>query len=137
MSAPNPHRMKTLLVLFSFCIATSVLAAPKEVPKGSELRASLFDLARKTVESEAGQPVKFAGSLKRLGDWAFFNGQIVNDEGNQIRVGPAGSADTAILWKIVDSEWQMITCVVGITDVAYLSWPDTFGAPTELLFPEE
>ncbi len=128
--------MKTLLVLLSVCIAMSAHAAPKEVPKGSELRAALFDLARHTVEHEAGQAVKFAGSMKRLGDWAFFNGQIVSDEGNQIRVGPAGSADTAILWKIVDSEWQMITCVVGITDVAYLSWPDTFGAPADLLFPE-
>jgi hypothetical protein len=128
--------MKTLLVLFSFCLATSAFAAPKEVPKGSDLRASLFDIARNTVENEAGQPVKFAGSMKRLGDWAFFNGQIVNAAGNQIRVGPDRSADTAILWKIVDSEWQMITCVVGMTDVSYASWPDTFGAPNALIFPE-
>lgn len=128
--------MKTLLVLLSFCIATSACAAPKEVPKGSELRALLFDLARNTVEHEAGQAVKFSGSMKRLGDWAFFNGQIVNAAGNQIRVGPNRSADTAILWKIVDSEWQMITCAVGMTDVAYASWPDIFGAPTDLVFPE-
>lgn len=128
--------MKTLLVLISFCIATSAFAAPKEVPKGSDLRAALFDLARNTVEHEAGQEVKFSGSMKRLGDWAFFNGQIVNAAGKNIQVGPDRSADTAILWKIVDSEWQMITCAVGMTDVAYASWPDTFGAPTDLVFPE-
>lgn len=128
--------MKTLLILMSFCCAASALAAPKEIPKGSDLRAELFDLARATVESEAGQPVKFAGSLKRLGDWAFFSGTIVNAAGNQIRIGPDRSADTAILWKIVDSEWQMITHAVGITDVAYASWPDQFGAPMALLFPE-
>ncbi len=128
--------MKILLVLLSACLATSALAAPKEVPKGSDLRASLFDIARTTVESEAGQPVKFAGSLMRLGDWAFFNGRIVNAAGNPIPVGSERSADTAILWKIVDSEWQMITCAVGITDVAYASWPDQFGAPSALLFPE-
>jgi hypothetical protein len=128
--------MKFLLVLSSLCIATLAFAAPKEVPKGSELRATLFELARSTVEREAGQTVKFTGSMKRLGDWAFFNGQIVNAAGNQIQVGPNRSADTAILWKIVDSEWQMITSIVGMTDVAYASWPDTFGAPTDLVFPE-
>jgi len=127
--------MKTLLVVLSLCFATSAFAAPKEVPKGAELRAALFDLARSNVEHEAGQPVKFAGSLQRLGDWAFFNGTIVNAQGNQIRVGPGESADTAILWKIVEGEWQMITHAVGITDVAYASWPDQYGAPTELIFP--
>ncbi len=128
--------MKTLLVVLSLCFATSAFAGPKEVPKGSELRASLFDLARSNVEQEAGQPVKFAGSLQRLGDWAFFYGTIVNDEGNQIRVGPGESADTAILWKVVDGEWQMITHAVGMTDVAYASWPEQYGAPSELILPE-
>lgn len=128
--------MKFLPLLLLFCFAASALAAPKEVAKDSDLRAALFDIARNTVENEAGQPVKFAGSMKRLGDWAFFNGTIVNAAGNQIRVGAGRSADTAILWKIVDSEWQMITCAVGITDVAYASWADQYGAPMELLFPE-
>ena len=86
--------MKFLLVLSSLCIATLAFAAPKEVPKGSELRATLFELARSTVEREAGQTVKFTGSMKRLGDWAFFNGQIVNAAGNKIQVGPNRSADT-------------------------------------------
>ncbi len=125
-----------LLLALTLGLSASALAAPKEIPKGSELRASLFDLSRTTVEREAGQPVKFSGSIQRLGDWAFFNGQIVNAAGKPIRLGQAESADTAILWKIVDSEWQLITCAVGISDVAYASWPDTFGAPAALLFPE-
>jgi len=130
--------MKLLAILFTLTLGltTSALAAAKEVPKGSDLRASLFDLARTTVEREVGCAVKFSGSMQRLGDWAFFNGQIVNAAGNPIRVGPAESADTAILWKIVDSEWQMITCAVGITDVAYASWPDDYGVPAALVFPE-
>ena len=128
--------MKTLLVLLCCCLATPAFAEPKEVPKGSELRASLFEIARGNVEHEAGEPVKFAGSMKRLGDWAFFNGTIVHASGGQIRVGPGDSADTAILWRIVDSEWQMITHAVGMTDVAYASWPDQYGAPQELIFPE-
>jgi len=130
--------MKLLAILLTLTIGltASALAAPKEVPQGSDLRSSLFDLARTTVEHEAGRAVKFAGSMKRLGDWAFFNGQIVNASGKPILIGPAESADTAILWKIVDSEWQMITCAVGITDVAYASWPDEYGAPAALVFPE-
>jgi hypothetical protein len=73
--------------------------------------------------------------LTRIGDWAFVSGTTVNAFGGQTRVGPGESADTAILWKIVDSEWQMITHAVGITDVAYASWPEQYGAATELIFP--
>jgi hypothetical protein len=126
-----------LLAVLTLGLISTALANPTEVPKGSALRAELFDLARGGVEAEAGQSVKFNGSLKRLGDWAFFLGQIVNASGNQIRVGPNQSADTAILWKIVDSEWQAITYFVGITDVAYASWPEEFGAPEELIFPKD
>ncbi len=126
---------RPLPVLLLFLLATSALAGPREIPKGSELRASLFDIARSSVEREAGQPVKFAGSLKQLGDWAFFSGTIVNGSGNPIRVGEARSSDTALLWKIVDSEWQLIAYAVGITDVAYASWPDDYGAPQALVLP--
>lgn len=131
--------MKVIAVFLSLSLglAISALAAPKEIPKDSELRASLFALARSTVEREAGQTVKFSGSVKQLGDWAFFNGEIVNAAGKKVRVGQGESADTAILWKIVDSDWQVITCAVGITDVAYASWPKTFGAPKALLFPKD
>jgi hypothetical protein len=125
-----------LLASLLFTLVLPAFAAPKEVPKGSELRAGLFDLARSNVEDEAGQAVKFAGSLKQLGEWAFFLGTIVDESGAGIPVGEGESADTAILWKIVDSEWQMITHAVGITDVAYASWPEDFGAPEALIFPE-
>lgn len=129
--------MKTILsMLLPLLLIAPAFGAPKEIPKGSDLRAHLFDLARTNVEHEAGQAVKFAGSIQQLGDWAFFLGTIVNEAGAQIKIGPARSADTAILWKIVDSEWQCITFAVGITDVAYASWPEEFGVPQELIFPE-
>lgn len=129
-------KLLALILSLSLGLASVALAGPKEIPKGSELRSSLFDLARATVEREAGQPVKFVGSLRRLGEWAFFQGTIVNAAGKPIRVGQAESADTALLFKIVDSEWQLITSAVGISDVAYASWPDEFGAPQALVFPE-
>jgi len=30
----------------------------------------------------------------------------------------------------------MITYFVGITDVAYASWPDDYGVPSALIFPK-
>ena len=69
-------------IITSICILISSLsiihASSQEIPKGSKLRAQLFDLARPTIEKQAGQAVKFAGSQRRLGEWAFFIGQIVN-----------------------------------------------------------
>lgn len=115
--------------------ATPALAGPREVPKGSELRDHLFTLARATVEEKAGRPVLFAGSLKELDGWAFFNGGIVDKSGQAIRVGGAESSDTVILWKKSGGAWELVTSAVGITDVYYAGWPDEYGAPNELLFP--
>jgi hypothetical protein len=128
--------MKTLILLLAAVLTSTALAGPKEVPRGSELRDQLFDLARPEVEDIAGQPVKFSGSMKQLNGWAFFQGQIVNSGGGAILVGESQSADTALLWRDSRNGWEVVRCVVGITDVAWASWPDEVGAPTELLFPE-
>jgi hypothetical protein len=122
----------TLLALF---FATPALAGPREVPKGSELRDHLFTLARATVEETAGCPVRFAGSLKELDGWAFFNGSIADKSGKAIRIGGAESSDTVILWKKSGGAWELVKSAAGITDVSYASWPDEYGAPNELLFP--
>lgn len=128
--------MKTLVLLLAAVLASTALAGPKEVPRGSELRDQLFDLARPEVEDVAGQPVKFAGSMKQLSGWAFFQGRIVDAGGAAILVGESQSADTALLWRDSRNGWEVVRYAVGITDVAWASWPDEVGAPTELLFPE-
>ena len=128
--------MKPLILLFAAVLTSTVLAGPKEIPRGSELRDQLFDLARPEVEDIAGQPVKFAGSLKQLNGWAFFQGRIVDAGGAAILVGDNQSADVALLWSDARNGWELVRCVVGITDVAWASGPDEVGAPTELLFPE-
>ena len=127
--------MKTLLLLAAVLTSTA-LAGPKEVPRGSELRDQLFDLARPEVEEIAGQAVKFSGSMKQLNGWAFFQGRIVDAGGGPILVGESQSADVALLWCDARNGWEVVRCVVGITDVAWASWPDEVGAPSELLFPE-
>lgn len=125
-----------LLLLFCFCLVASAQAAPQEVPKGSDLRAELFDLARPKIEKMAGRSVRFAGSLRQLNGWAFFQGAVVDENGANIRVGEGESPDTAILWKQKDGEWVLVKAVAGFTDVIYLDWPSVYGAPKALLFPE-
>lgn len=128
--------MKPFLFFLAICLASPVFSSPTEVPKGSDLRSYLFELARATVVQEAGRQVRFAGSLKQLDGWAFFNGSIVDESGNKIPLGDAESADTVILWKKSGGEWDLVKCAVGITGVCYESWPRKYGAPVELLFPE-
>ncbi len=89
-SVPSSHRRLRsrsgagiLAVLAA--IAATLLCLPQshaqtEVPAGSALRKSLFELARPSVESEAGQKVLFEGSLKQLGEWAFFMDTSPGDE---------------------------------------------------------
>ncbi len=125
--------MKYFLIL-AFCFAATALHAQTEVPVGSDLRASLFNLARSGVEEMAGRPVKFAGSLQQLNGFAFFKGRIVDKAGSTIAVGDDGSGETVILWKKAGGQWEVVTYDVGITDVSYARWPEQYGAPEELLF---
>jgi hypothetical protein len=106
-------------------------ALPTEVPKGSKLRAALFDLARQTIEGQARQPVKFAGSLKQLNEWAFFIGQIVNAKGAPVYV--LDSAETLLLWKQENGEWRFLAGETGCNEPFHLwEWPEKFGTPKEL-----
>ena len=88
-------KILTALAITAFALHAA-LAAPQEIPKGSKLRAQLFDLARLTIEGQAGQPVKFAGSLKQFQDWAFFSGRIVDSNGANIEIDRI--SDTFTIW---------------------------------------
>jgi hypothetical protein len=128
--------MKLLLLVLSFGVATSALAGPKDIPQNSKLHTALIQLALPSIEREAGQAAKLDGPLSRLGDWVFFAGSVVNTEGDPIAMGAGRNPNTAILWRRVDGQWQMVVYAIGMTDAAYSSWPDQFGAPVALLFPE-
>ena len=122
-------------IITSICILISSLsiihASSQEIPKGSKLRAQLFDLARPTIEKQAGQAVKFAGSQRRLGEWAFFIGQIVNAKGGPIYV--YDSPETLLLWKQVNGTWSFLTGEAGANEPFHLwEWPAKYGAPKEL-----
>ena len=100
--------MKTLLTALAITTFAlhAALAAPQEIPKGSKLRAQLFDLDHPTIEKQVGQAVKFAGSQRQLGEWPFFNGQIVNEKGAPILIGD--SAETLLLWKQETTRWACL-----------------------------
>jgi len=122
-------------IITSICILISSLsiihASSQEIPKGSKLRAQLFDLARPTIEKQAGQAVKFAGSQRRLGEWAFFIGQIVNAKGGPIYV--YDSPETLLLWKQVNGTWTFLTGEAGANEPFHLwEWPAKYGAPKVL-----
>jgi hypothetical protein len=107
-------------------------ALPTEVPKGSKLRAALFDLARPSIEGQAGQPVKFAGSLKQLQDWAFFSGRIVDSNGANIEIDRI--SDTFAIWRQTRSGWVFLAGGAGISDAGFHEEWINKGAPRELLY---
>lgn len=114
------------------CALSHPVSAQTEVPKSSALRKSLFELARPSIEAEAGQKVLFEGSLKQLGDWAFFMGKIVNSGGAEIVPSGYNNGEVGILWVLRSGRWGLVTTNVGPTDVFYLDWPQTYGAPASL-----
>ncbi len=128
--------MRCILAILALCLASSAVAAPEDVPAHSRLGTKLLNLALVPIEHEVGQPVKFDGSLTRMGEWAFFAGTIVDAEGDGIPAGRGQTANTAILWRRIAGKWQLIVWALGMTDAAYSVWTDRFGAPVGLLFPE-
>ena len=106
---------------------------PSEVPKGSELRALLFDIARSQAEKIAGQKIKFHGSLKRLGEWAYFGGFLVDSDGRQIAVDELSSY-CLVLWHREGGAWRVLDFGAGANEPYHLEeWPRKFGTPRALL----
>ena len=125
--------MKTLLralVITTFALHAA-LAAPQEIPKGSKLRGQLFDLARPTIEKQASQAVKFAGSLKQFDGWAFFSGRVVDTKGASIEFD--GISDTLVIWKEIQGSWQLLEASAGVSDLSFHEKWLQEGAPSQLL----
>jgi len=119
-------------VIAAILAITQPVFAQIEVPKSSTLRKSLFELARPSIEAEAGQKVLFEGSIKQLGDWAFFMGKIVNAGGQEIVPSGYNNGEVGILWVLRSGRWGLVTTNVGPTDLFYSDWPQTYGAPAPL-----
>lgn len=134
-------RLVLSLALLVFTVAPAQAqrsgGQPVEVAVGSELRKELFDQLRPRIARIAKKPVKFEGSLKSLGNWAFFSGRAVNENGDDLRMGAGESADTAALWRKTDGAWELVEFSGGHSDVVYVDWPQKFGAPPALVGGQE
>lgn len=126
-------RIAAAFALCCFITATAFgQQGPAEVPKGSELRARLFDIARPQAEKIAGQKIKFLGSLKRLGDWAYFGGFLVDINGRQITVDELSSY-CLVLWHREEGAWRVLDFGAGANEPYHLEeWPRRFRTPRAL-----
>lgn len=124
--------------------AVVVQVGPRSVPVGDPLRRTLLNTLRPSIEDELNQPVQFmVDTLKIQGDWAFYAGQVQRPDGRPIDFARAGFAEaiaegvfdgpaTYGLMHRVGGRWTVTVFVIGPTDVAYIGWPDAYGAPASL-----
>ena len=124
--------------------AATVQASPRAVPVGDPLRRALLNTLRAPIEDELDQPVQFmVDQLKVQGDWAFYAGSVQRPDGRPIDFARTRFAEaiaegvfdgptTYGLMHRVGGRWTVTVFVIGPTDVAYLGWPDEYGAPPSL-----
>ncbi|MCA3700393.1 hypothetical protein [Brevundimonas sp.] len=121
-----------------------VVAPPqaRNVPVGDPLRRRLLDALRPAIQRDlGGQPVQFMVDRLRVeGDWAFFAGAVQQANGRPIDFGRtryASALENGVfdgpgmfgLLRRSGQGWQVVTFVIGPTDVAWLAWSDEYGAP--------
>jgi hypothetical protein len=121
-----------------------VVASPqaRNVPVGDPLRRRLLDALRPAIQRDlGGQPVQFMVDRLRVeGDWAFFAGAVQQPNGRPIDFGRtryASALENGVfdgpgmfgLLRRSGQGWQVVTFVIGPTDVAWLAWSDEYGAP--------
>lgn len=124
--------------------AVVVQAGPRSVPVGDPLRRTLLNTLRPSIEDELNQPVQFmVDRLRVQGDWAFYAGSIQQPNGRPIDFsmtryasalenGVFDGPGTYGLMHRVKGRWTVTVFVIGPTDVAYIGWPDEYGAPMSL-----
>lgn len=117
----------------------------RDIGVGDPLRRPLLNALRPAVQRDlGGQPVQFmVDRLRVQGDWAFFAGAVQQPNGRPIdfsRTLYASALENGVfdgpgmfgLLRRSGQGWQVVTFVVGPTDVAYLDWPAAYGAPMSL-----
>ena len=124
------------------------LAGASDIDVADPQRRVLLDALRPTIERDLGQRVKFVvHRLRAQGRWAFAHvvpqtparGAIDfrrTRHAERVKAGIFDGPDVYALLEQRDGRWTVRDFVVGPTDVAYLAWPDEFGAPAGLFEPQ-
>lgn len=114
---------------------------PTELKPSDPLRKGFFEQLRKSVGSKkTGKkdtlPL-FKGTLKTFKNWAFFEGEAIDNAGRAIAFQPFENSDAVALWINTQNGWILVAYSVGHSDVFYDIWPAQYGAPCEFFFSEK
>jgi hypothetical protein len=112
------------------------------VQKNTAERKTLLDIARKPIEKELGQSIKFVCStFKSNGEWAFVSGQMQQPNGKEIDVkkfdkvyrqqAEDGLFDNnfQVLFRKKANQWTIVQRAIGCTDVCWAGWWEESKAP--------
>lgn len=134
-----------LLGLIALCGAGEVTSpAP-----GSKLRKELLETWRTALRKDLrGRKILFqVRTLKVDGKWAFADVEILDSNGRrmdwnatayeqQVADGFMDQCSQCLFFK-KGNHWSVKTMAIGPTDVAWLDWPEKFGAPKSIFpFPK-
>lgn len=140
-------RGRMLTVMLACALGTAGTTAPRspEPKVGTAQRRAILNAVRAPVEKELKQKVRFrVDHLRSDGEWAFFFGapQLASGRAPDYRktryreAVAAGAFDNGVsaLLRKRRGRWQLLTYVLGATDVPWEGWPKRYGAPRRL-FP--
>ncbi|CAM8619352.1 hypothetical protein [Sphingobium cupriresistens] len=128
-------------------VVVAALAGASDIGVADPQRRALLDALRPAIERDLMQKVKFVvRTLRRQDRWAFAHvvpqtpagGSIDFSQtrhAERVEAGIFDGPDVYALLEQKDGRWIVRDFVVGPTDVAYLAWPDEFGAPMGLFDP--
>lgn len=137
--------MRTILPALCLALAaTPAAAAPRVIERGDPLRTILLDTLRPEVERDLGQKIIFIVDLLRVqDDWAFATLAPRTPSGASIdfsrthhaerqREGMLDGDTIYALLRRKGAGWQVVTWVIGPTDVTWAGWSEEYGAPDSL-----
>lgn len=116
---------------------------PLVIKTGNPLRKTLLDALRPTIEKDLSQKIKFeVWTLRANKEWAFFGGQALQfKSGKPVDlkttrykdIEPMDGPSVFALLRKKNNKWQMVTFIIGPTDVAWAGWDSEFGVPRAVL----
>lgn len=119
--------------------------APPPPPSAEAVSQDLLDVLTPVIAADVGQPVALTASRTRvMNEWAYVVVQPTRPDGAAIdwsttalaqRVADGvldSNGETHALLRNENGAWRVVEHAIGPTDVAWIGWAATHGAPEEL-----
>jgi hypothetical protein len=127
-------------------VAPTSQTATSSSADGQTDSAAVLGALRAPIETKLGQPVKFETDRLTIADgWAFVSGQTLRPDGSTIDYSQTpykeavaqGAFDDGFsaLLRLENGTWTVVAFSIGATDVPWVDWPKTYGAPASILPP--